>query len=241
MPVRDTLQTAVMKNALPAEFRELGVAFVIKTRVWFKKLGAAKYISHLDLMRTFTRVFRMSGVPIWYTEGFNPHPFMTFAQPLPVGTEALKEAVDIKLTEETDLALVLEKIRAVSPDCLPVFDVTAPVYKFADISHALYSITVETSAGQSTIREFFRNPITMEKAANKKKKGSTNRIITTQIPLESIECDGEFTRIQIITPAGSKENISPSLVLDALAKECGPLNIHSMVRECLYTPAGELS
>ena len=43
-------------------------------RVFFEKRGNIRYISHLDLMRTMTRAIRRSGIPLWYTEGFNPHP-----------------------------------------------------------------------------------------------------------------------------------------------------------------------
>ena len=56
-------------------------------RVWFHKTGPIRYISHLDLMRTMTRAIRRSRIPLWYTEGFNPHPYMTFALPLSLGMQ----------------------------------------------------------------------------------------------------------------------------------------------------------
>ena len=40
-------------------------------RMWFKKGGAAKYISHLDLTHCMGRALKLSGLPIWYTQGFN--------------------------------------------------------------------------------------------------------------------------------------------------------------------------
>ena len=52
---------------------------MIDVRTVFEKKGRAKYISHLDLNRFMMRAFRRSGLPIWYTEGFNPHPYATFA------------------------------------------------------------------------------------------------------------------------------------------------------------------
>ena len=54
-------------------------------RLLFSKTGRAKYISHLDLMRTFQRAFFRSGIQIRHTEGFNPHPFVSIALPLSVG------------------------------------------------------------------------------------------------------------------------------------------------------------
>ncbi|MBQ9964192.1 MAG: DUF2344 domain-containing protein, partial [Clostridia bacterium] len=56
-------------------------------RITFSKTGSARYISHLDLNRTMTRAVRRAGLPIWYTEGFNRHPYLTFAAPLSLGYE----------------------------------------------------------------------------------------------------------------------------------------------------------
>ncbi len=51
-------------------------------RVWFTKTGEASYISLLDLQRVMQRALKRSGLPVWYTQGFNPHIYMTFAAPL---------------------------------------------------------------------------------------------------------------------------------------------------------------
>ena len=51
-------------------------------RLLFTKTGRARYISHLDLMRTFQRAFARARIPIKHTEGFNPHPFVSIALPL---------------------------------------------------------------------------------------------------------------------------------------------------------------
>ena len=55
---------------------------MIKCRVVFEKTGRAKYISHLDLMRTFQHSFIRAGIRIKHTEGFNPHPYISIALPL---------------------------------------------------------------------------------------------------------------------------------------------------------------
>ena len=59
-------------------------------RIWFSKRGEASYISLLDLQRVMGRAIKRSGVPAWYTQGFNPHIYLTFACPLPLGQESLK-------------------------------------------------------------------------------------------------------------------------------------------------------
>lgn len=72
-------------------------------RVTFRKLGRARYISHLDVNRTMTRALRRAGLPVWYTEGFNRHPYLTFASPLSLGFEGERETMDIRLEGEMPL------------------------------------------------------------------------------------------------------------------------------------------
>ena len=66
-------------------------------RVKFRKVGDLQYISHLDLQRTFSRVLVRAGLPLWYTQGFNPHIKMVFGLPLPVGCESECEFLDLRL------------------------------------------------------------------------------------------------------------------------------------------------
>lgn len=66
-------------------------------RVWFTKTGEAAYISLLDLQRVMQRALKRSGLPVWYTQGFNPHIYMTFAAPLALGQESLVESLDCRM------------------------------------------------------------------------------------------------------------------------------------------------
>ena len=74
-------------------------------RILFYKTGIAKYISHLDLMRTMQRCFIRAGVSIKHTEGFNPHPYMAFALPLSVGCESVCELMDFRLHDDDAVKL----------------------------------------------------------------------------------------------------------------------------------------
>ena len=72
----------------------------ITLRVKFFKKGRLQYISHLDLVRTMMKIIVRAKLPLWYTEGFNPKPKITFAAPLSIGTESMCEFMDIRLTEK---------------------------------------------------------------------------------------------------------------------------------------------
>ena len=69
-------------------------------RIWFKKDFECRYISHLDLNRCMLRALHKSKIPVWHTEGFNPHPFATFPLPLSLGFRGVNECMDIKLEED---------------------------------------------------------------------------------------------------------------------------------------------
>ena len=96
-------------------------------RVFFAKEGRLKYISHLDVTRCLARVFKRSGLPIWYTQGFNPHAYLTFALPLPLGVESRCESFDFRLTEEVSYEEVKDRLNAVLPDDLRALRAAAPV------------------------------------------------------------------------------------------------------------------
>ena len=72
----------------------------ITVRVVFQKTGNLQYFSHLDLQRTWQRVLVRASIPMWYTQGFNPHSKITFGVPLPVGSEGMTEMVDLRIDRE---------------------------------------------------------------------------------------------------------------------------------------------
>ena len=87
------------------------------------------YISHLDINRMMTRAVRRAHLPMWYTEGFNPHLYMTFALPLSLGTESNCESVDMRLIDEISLEEVKNRLNAVLPTGIEVTEVSEPLMK----------------------------------------------------------------------------------------------------------------
>lgn len=79
-----------------------------KFRLTFKKVGPARFLGHLELMRTFIRAFRRAGLRLAHSSGFHPMPKISFASALPVGTESVDESADVELQGTAD-ALRLEK------------------------------------------------------------------------------------------------------------------------------------
>ena len=81
-------------------------------RIFFSKTGRAKYISALDLINCFQRALRRTDIPVWHTQGFNPHTYVNVNLPLSLGTEGIRESMDIKLTTEMSFSDVKDKLNA---------------------------------------------------------------------------------------------------------------------------------
>ena len=110
-------------------------------RIKFSKTGRLRYISHLDLCRTMQPAMIRARIPLWYTEGFNPHPKMVFAQPLPLFVESRCEFLDIKIVEDVSCEELKRRLREAFTDELYVLDVYKPTEKFTEIAYAVYEIS----------------------------------------------------------------------------------------------------
>ena len=89
----------------------------------YEKVGPARFISHLDLLRTFGRAARRAGLPLAFTQGFNPHPKITFAAPLAVGISGEAEFADLELTEKIPAPFVARALSDALPEGLRVLEV----------------------------------------------------------------------------------------------------------------------
>ena len=82
----------------------------MRVRLKFSKYGTMKYIGHLDMLRYFQKAFRRASVPMKYSEGFNPHPIMSFAAPLGVGITSEGEYLDIETDRDVDMDKLVSDI-----------------------------------------------------------------------------------------------------------------------------------
>ena len=106
-----------------------------KLRLIFIKEGRAVYISHLDLLRTFQRVFIRCGLVLRHSQGYHPHPLISFALPLPVGQESGCEALDFEVTEDLSGSGLPEKLNPFLPDGIRALDCYVPVHPVRDLAY----------------------------------------------------------------------------------------------------------
>ena len=193
-------------------------------RIWFEKKGDVRYISHLDLMRTMTRAIRRSKIPLWYTEGFNPHPYMTFVLPLSLGMESENDAMDIRVEGEITNREVMSALSGVMPDGITVTCVTEPRLDPKFISFASFDIAFYTAESAEQIEERIKTMLSGKELIVQKLGKKGHKKVYKDIDLlphvksyEIKERSG-VPVLSLVLPAGSTTNINPSLLADEIIK-----------------------
>ena len=113
-------------------------------RIIYKKFDRMRFVSHLDMNRFMSRIIHKTNLPIWYTEGFNKHPYTTFALPLSLGFESDYEIMDFRIMdEEVSFESIKKAFEDVFPPYLKIVDVYSPVMKTGDIAFADFKIAFD--------------------------------------------------------------------------------------------------
>lgn len=192
-------------------------------RVFYTRKDAARYISHLDINRCMQRALARSHLPVWYTQGFNPHIYITFAMPTPLGYESGCETMDMRMVEDITYDEIKERLNAVLPEGLRVNRVDAPVHKPDDIAKAEYSVLVtsrQKTAGE--MEQLFREMLTQESVPvqKKTKKGMKEIDLKPMIELLSARQTEDGLLLELRLAAGTTTNINPTLVFGAFTRFC---------------------
>lgn len=191
-------------------------------RMFYEKTGMAKFISHLDTVRCITRAMKRAQVPIWYTEGFNPHAFLTFAMPLSLGFESYCETVDFRLTEDVDLKELTEKLNKALPVDITVKKIALPYMSPNDIRWAEYKIIFNNpdelllSKAHSIL---FADEILVEKKGKQGRKKVAKEVnIKEHIRTYELKEESDTLILKTVLASGTTTNINPMLLIGALTK-----------------------
>jgi radical SAM-linked protein len=192
-------------------------------RIRFKKQGRARFISHLDLNRCMARAIRRANIPVWYTQGFNPHPYITFALPLSIFYGGQCEIMDARIDGEMPLEEVKQRLAAQMPEGIEILDVCEPVMKAADCAFARYEITFEFEGiAADKLNAMLHGllvqaDITIEKTT---KHGTREVDLKPYFIKESahFRVEDGIISFEAVLPASNQENLNPSCFTAALLK-----------------------
>lgn len=222
---------------------------VLKIRIKFRKYGAMKFIGHLDVMRFFQKAIRRADIDIRYSEGFSPHPVMSFAAPLGVGMESMGEYLDIEVLSMTSEEEMKNALNRAMTEGISVLSVTVlpdtAKNAMASVAAARYQLAYheETgkcagNAGEESLCRFPIDHMEEKLAAfyakeripvtKKTKKGERELNLKpgifelkTEEVSHPFENDGKrYQVISMLVDASSSGNIKPALVFDAFCQEC---------------------
>ncbi len=218
-----------------------GVFALKNVRLFYKQRGRMRFISHLDMTRFMARAIRRAGLPVWYTEGFNPHLYMTFALPLSLGFESDYSVLDIRvLDDDYDISTIPEKLNAVCPPYITFFSVAEPVKKAGDVAAAEFNITFDDGGDIAEDLNAFLSRESIVVLKKTKKGGEKEIEVADKIKcFEIANLDGN-TVLKITLPAGSTENLNPELYLNKFFEEGGKYYCYLVNRTAILDLNGKL-
>ncbi|MCF8010561.1 MAG: TIGR03936 family radical SAM-associated protein [Clostridiales bacterium] len=213
-------------------------------RILYKKTDLLRFISHLDLLNTVQRAARRAGLQMVFSEGFNPHPKITFAAPLPVGVEGYKEYLEVELNEQNIPGELVSKLNNNAPRGLEFLKAKEVDKKagplMAEVGYADYCVQTEISPGldSSQLNCFLQNFKDRDEILiqRKTKKGTREKNIRPGV----ITLEGNVSKQSIIIDmqlrTGSQENIRPDEVINILAKDYLPVGVKNLkiMRTAVY-------
>ena len=201
-----------------------------RRRLKFSKSGMGKYISHLDLLRTFTRAIHRADLPVRYSNGFNPHQLITFSLPLPIGVTSETEFVDIDFEDSAENAVIMDRLNRNLPPDIKILSVTAPEFSANDIAAAEYTIEIRGAGlSQEKLEAFFgQQDIPVVKKTKKGEKEVNLKDFIREHKLR--ECGGHAAVLDVTLSAGGAASIKPDILVAMLGDFLGGIESFSIHR-----------
>ncbi len=170
--------------------------------------------------RFMTRAVRLAKLPIWYTEGFNPHPYITFAQPLSLGFASQTEILDMKMESDISNDEIKEKLLPFMPDGIEIIKVTDNVRNPKEIGFARYKIELYFNDVTKTDVEKF---LSLDEIIVKKKSKKGEKDFDLKPHLKDIELSDDDNCINLILtlPSSVTISVNPTLLIKALEENLG--------------------
>lgn len=201
-------------------------------RALFNKKNYLKYLSHLDLVRLFQRSFNRAGIPVKYSEGFNPHPKFSIAHPLSLGLESEGEYIDIELERDISAEDFVDKMNKYLPTDIQI--VKAAAMEKAEsvtslISWAFYEVKFQLSSDMDldVLREKIDAWLKQEEILiTRLRKKGRNKVEVQENIVPMIgnvvvkETDANnFIVLNILLSSGDAGNLKPINCLEAMERD----------------------
>lgn len=208
-------------------------------RVGFVKERDLRYLSHLELFRTIERGIRRAGLEMVFSEGFHPHPKLSFGPALSVGIASRDEYFDMELVQEYPEEKILADLNRVLPEGLQVLAVKKILQRVktlnAVINRASYTVMLKVDPGDR--REIFDqlnqlSSLTLIEVVRNSKVGQ--KIVNIRPWLHNLTIgikDDDLLELELVGEIGSGGNLRPDDLLSGISR---PVEVLSVTRTGLW-------
>ena len=195
-----------------------------KLRFCFEKNGPAAYISHLDLMKALQRSFVRAGIPVKYSQGFNPHIEMSIVVPLSTGYETRCDLCDLDLMVDELPENFVESLNAVMPWGMKVLYAGPADRPVREIVCCAYEIVLP-AGDTATMKALFEQPVLLEKRSKRGRKEVDLRDYIKQLDFAA---ERDKTLCRCVLTAGN-DSLNPMYLTQAL-KNAGLVDTEAVAK-----------
>lgn len=223
---------------------------IIRTK--FNKEGDMIYISHLDLQQLLQRAFRRAEIELVHSQGYNPHPKISYGNALALGTESQGEYVDVEIEDDLSVEEYLKRMNEQLPkgiEFITAMEITKQIPSLAstiEFGEYIYTIELEKPLTKefikSKILDFMSQDEIIITKKNKKGKLVESDIRPMIRQFDILDLTEDTLTIEAMIATGSKANLNNSVfipkILEMLDIEMDPLDV-DILRRDLYVIDGE--
>lgn len=170
------------------------------------------------------RAIKRSKIPVWYSQGFNPHIYLNFPLALSLGVAGSNEFMDFSVTESIDFVRARDMLNGAMPEGLKIVSVSEPVFANKDIGFAEYVVDFRGGASSSETLKALDDMMSMdtvEVEKHSKSKGTVKLDIRPYLDIIKTETAENSLIVYIRLPAGLSLNINSNVFADAFSEISG--------------------
>ena len=225
---------------------------IIRTK--FNKENDMIYISHLDLQQLLQRAFRRADISLVHSQGFNPHPKISYGNALALGTESQGEYVDVEIEFDMSIKEYLEKMNARLPEGIKFIKAqeidrqTPSLASTIEYGEYIFSIDLEKPLSKENVKnnlmKFMEQESIMITKKNKKGKMVESDIRPMIKNFDILDIQDNIITLEATLATGSKANLNTNIfipkILDILGLEIDPLDVDILRRDLYVIKDNEL-
>ena len=189
----------------------------------FEKGERIRHIGHLDIQRSVQRGLRRSGLPVAYSQGFNPHILITFAQALSTGACGKREIMDVTMAEEVSAEEFVARMNRAMPPEMQVREARAVDAKHPSlmgmVRAADYDLTIRDAAIGARLAEAI--PAMMAKETIPALRKTKTKLTEVDIKPLILSIRGEGNHVFATLVLTERESCKPQMLLEALKQAAG--------------------